>query len=64
MGTTATINGREISVFAGSAWKTAFTRMLTSAGRNANEKGGIGEDGIDWDDPRDPTRVLHACGPD
>ena len=26
--------------------------------------GGIGDDGIDWSDERDPTRVLAACGPD
>ena len=25
---------------------------------------GIGEDGIDWDDPNDPTRVMNTCGPD
>ncbi|KAI5122002.1 hypothetical protein M0805_001834 [Coniferiporia weirii] len=54
---------KEVSVFAGSAWKTAFSRVLT-AGRGSAEKGGIGEDGVDWNDPRDPTRVLHACGPD
>lgn len=26
--------------------------------------GGIGEDGIDWGDARDPTRILNSCGPD
>lgn len=49
-------------MFAGSAWKTAFTRML-NAGRGSGDKN-IGEDGIDWEDPWDPTRVLNACGSD
>lgn len=64
MGTgTATGTTKEVSVFAGSAWKTAFTKML-GAGRNSSEKGAFGEDGIDWTDERDPTRVLCACGAD
>ncbi|KAH8116109.1 G-alpha-domain-containing protein [Phellopilus nigrolimitatus] len=62
--TTTTTGGKEVSVFAGSAWKTAFTRMLNNSSRASAEKGGIGEDGIDWSDAHDPTRVLHACGPD
>ncbi|KAL5521610.1 hypothetical protein ACEPAF_2358 [Sanghuangporus sanghuang] len=59
----ATGGTKEVSVFAGSAWKTAFTKML-GAGRNGSGKGGVGEDGIDWSDERDPTRVLAACGAD
>ena len=66
---------RELSVFAGSAWKTAFTRILRPGAANgANGAGGgaggvgsgsgMGEDGIDWEDPSDPTRVLAACGQD
>lgn len=60
--------GREVSVFAGSAWKTAFTRILrpsrNSSGSGSSGGGGLGEDGIDWEDPADPTRVLASCGPD
>lgn len=59
--------GREVSVFAGSAWKTAFTRILRSGSRNSSgsgSSGGLGEDGIDWEDASDPTRVLASCGPD
>ncbi|KLO10580.1 G-alpha-domain-containing protein [Schizopora paradoxa] len=52
---------KEVSVFAGSAWKTAFSKMLSKVG--SSDKG-IGEDGIDWDDPNDPTRVMNTCGPD
>lgn len=52
---------KEVSVFAGSAWKTAFSKMLSKVG--SSDKG-IGEDGIDWDDPSDPTRVMSTCGPD
>ncbi|KAL5476800.1 hypothetical protein ACEPAI_2986 [Sanghuangporus weigelae] len=59
----ATAGTKEVSVFAGSAWKTAFTKVL-GAGRNGSGKGGVGEDGIDWSDERDPTRVLAACGAD
>lgn len=60
--------GREVSVFAGSAWKTAFTRILrpsrNSSGSGSSGGGGLGEDGIDWEDAADPTRVLASCGPD
>jgi len=56
-----TTGTKEVSVFAGSAWKTTFSKLLSKVG--SSDKG-IGEDGIDWDDPNDPTRVMNTCGPD
>ncbi len=50
--------GKEVSVSAGSAWKTAFSKAL--GGRSDKR----GEEGIDLNDPKDPGRILHACGPD
>lgn len=35
-----TAGGREVSVFAGSAWKTAFARVL-NAGKGGSEKGAV-----------------------
>ena len=37
---------------------------MLNAGRASGDRSGIGDDGIDWEDPRDPTRVLNACGLD
>ena len=51
---------KEVSVFAGSAWKSAFNRVLSKV--VSSDK--MGEDGIDWTDPKDPTRVMNECGSD
>lgn len=49
---------REVSVTAGSAWKTAFTKFLPNRGSDEDDMG------IDWNDPLDPTRMINAYGPD
>ncbi|KAI0032612.1 guanine nucleotide binding protein, alpha subunit, partial [Vararia minispora EC-137] len=55
----AGIVGREIAVHSASGWKGNFVaRML--AGKQKTDDG----DGIDWDDPDDPGRVIHACKDD
>lgn len=51
--------GKEVSVGAGSAWKSTFTKLLAPRASQDGE----GDD-IDLDDPQDPGRVLHACGED
>lgn len=68
-GTSASASGPgrpkgEVSVFAGSAWKTAFNKVIAAVGTGGGGGSGLGEDGIDWSDPRDPTRVVNRCGPD
>lgn len=45
---------REVHVHSAMAWKTAFTRLMSTA-RNSVDS----EQGIDWDDPEDPGVVLH-----
>lgn len=49
---------REVSVTAGSAWKSAFTKFLPNRSSEEDDMG------IDWNDPLDPTRKINQYGPD
>lgn len=49
---------KEVSVTAGSAWKTAFTKFLPNRGSEEDDMG------IDWNDPMDPTRMINSYGQD
>lgn len=53
---------RELAVHSASGWKGNFVaRMLSRrSGSDDDEEGG----GINWDDPDDPGRVIHACRDD
>ncbi|THV06695.1 guanine nucleotide binding protein, alpha subunit [Dendrothele bispora CBS 962.96] len=47
---------KEISIHSSSAWKNAFGRLLS------NNRGSMdSEQGIDFDDPKDPGLILHNC---
>jgi len=50
---------KEISIQSSSAWKGAFGRFLS------NTRGSMDSDqGIDFDDPKDPGVILHNCSED
>lgn len=53
---------RELAVHSASGWKGNFVaRMLSKrSSSDDDEEGG----GINWDDPDDPGRVIHACRDD
>ncbi|KAJ6572753.1 guanine nucleotide binding protein, alpha subunit [Mycena vulgaris] len=50
--------GKEVAVNSGAAWKRVFMRDQT--GRESVETQHL----VDWDDPDDPGRLLHARGED
>jgi guanine nucleotide-binding protein alpha-1 subunit len=50
---------REVTVNSWYPWKSYFSRPQKS--RKSDEDD---EHGIDWNDPKDPGRVLHACRED
>jgi hypothetical protein len=52
---------RELAVHSASGWKGNFVARIL-AGNQAKDDGD--GDGIDWDDPNDPGRVIHACRDD
>ncbi|EAU82928.2 hypothetical protein CC1G_12358 [Coprinopsis cinerea okayama7 len=52
---------KEVAVNSANQWKDTFNRLVrVEAQRHSFES----VDGIDWDDPNDPGRVLHECAED
>ena len=51
---------KEVSVTAGSAWKSALRRMLNHGGSADGDRPPSG----DWDDPNAPGRVMFQCRED
>lgn len=47
---------KEIAINSTTPWKHAFNRLIKN-GRTSEEE-------VDWDDPEDPGRILHACSQD
>ncbi|KAI0053196.1 G-alpha-domain-containing protein [Auriscalpium vulgare] len=52
---------KEVALNSTSGWKGNFVGRVLA--RRSGE-GGDEDDGIDWDDPNDPGRVINACGED
>lgn len=50
---------KELAVSAGSSWKTAFTKLLSRSSMD-----GESDRTNNWNDPEDPSRILHACRDD
>jgi guanine nucleotide-binding protein alpha-1 subunit len=55
---------REVSVNSSSGWKAKLARIIHGNVRGDVSSEGDCDDGIDWDDPNDPGRVIHLCGDD
>ncbi|KAF9447682.1 G-alpha-domain-containing protein [Macrolepiota fuliginosa MF-IS2] len=49
---------KEVAVNSSSAWKECFQKLLK------NDRDTDKDSVVDWDDPTDPGRVLHACSED
>ncbi|OCH87361.1 G-alpha-domain-containing protein [Obba rivulosa] len=54
----ARARSREVAINSQFAWKGMFSKLV------ANPRGSFESDAIDWDDPQDPGRILHACRDD
>ncbi|OSX63438.1 hypothetical protein POSPLADRAFT_1140001 [Postia placenta MAD-698-R-SB12] len=50
---------KEVAVNSQFAWKHMFSRFLPDS-RDSMDS----EEGINWDDPQDPGRIIYACGED
>jgi len=50
---------KEVAINSLFAWKGVFGRLMLD-GRDSVES----REAIDWDDPEDPGRIIHACGED
>jgi guanine nucleotide-binding protein alpha-1 subunit len=48
----------EVTVHSSSGWKGNFIARVLSKMNNSDD------DGIDWDDPNDPGRIIYACRDD
>ncbi|CCM00780.1 uncharacterized protein FIBRA_02822 [Fibroporia radiculosa] len=51
---------KEVAVNSQFAWKNMFSRFLPESRESFDSS----RDGIDWDDPDDPGRIIYACGED
>ncbi|TFK20389.1 G-alpha-domain-containing protein [Coprinopsis marcescibilis] len=51
---------KEVAINSTKGWKEAFTGNPASPTRQSFESG----DDIDWNDPKDPGRVIHECAED
>ena len=50
---------KELEVNSWSGWKGRLGKLV-----GAEKEGDEEDDGIDWDDPDDPGRIIHMCGDD
>jgi len=50
---------KEVAVNSQFAWKSMFGRFLPDSRDSIDS-----QEGIDWDDPEDPGRIIYACGED
>ncbi|PCH44939.1 G-alpha-domain-containing protein [Wolfiporia cocos MD-104 SS10] len=50
---------KEVAVNSQFAWKGLFNKLLSESRSSVDSR-----EGIDWDNPEDPGRILYACGED
>ncbi|KAI0310022.1 guanine nucleotide binding protein, alpha subunit [Amylostereum chailletii] len=55
---------KEVAVHSSSGWKGNFVARILSKRRDSTTEEDDDGDGIDWNDPDDPGRIIHACGED
>jgi len=51
---------KEVAINSAIPWKNAFNRLIKTDERTSFDSA----DGIDWDDPEDPSAILHSCSQD
>jgi len=51
---------KEVAINSAIPWKNAFNRLIKTDERTSFDSA----DGVDWDDPEDPSGILHSCSQD